>query len=78
MAVAPDIVPLLPAHPIASAATIRVAIGARNQRALEGLKVLAERGVIRQISPGDCDRHFAAEQLSYLVEAFDDQLDALS
>ena len=68
------IIPLLPAHPIASAATIRDAIGARHQRALEGLKVLAERGVIRQISPGDYDRQYAADELFDLIEAFEDQL----
>ena len=38
------IVEVLPAQPIASAATIRGAIGARHQRALEGLKVLAAGG----------------------------------
>ena len=72
------IIPLLPAHPIASAATIKVAIGTRHQRALEGLKVLAERGVIRQISPGDYDRQFAADELFDLIEAFEDQLAAAS
>ncbi len=68
------ILPLLPAHPIASAATIRDAIGARHQRALEGLKVLAEKRVIRQISAGDYDRQFAADELFDIVEAFEERL----
>jgi Fic family protein len=68
------IIPLLPAHPIASAATIRDAIGSRHQRALEGLKVLADKGVIRQISTGDYDRQFAADELFDLIDAFEERL----
>jgi len=30
--------------------------------------------VIRQISPGDYDRQFAADELFDLIEAFEDQL----
>ena len=68
------IIPLLPAHPIISAASVRDAIGARHQRALEGLKALADKGVIRQVSTGDYDRQFAADELFDLVESFEDGL----
>ena len=54
------------------------AMGGRKARALEGLKVLAELGVIRQISPGDYDRQFAADELFDLVEAFEDQLSGMT
>lgn len=64
----------LPAQPIASAATIRDAIGASHRRALEGLKVLAEAGVVRQISEGDYDRQFAADELFGLIESFEGRL----
>ena len=65
------IIPVLPAQPITSAATMRAAIGARHQRALEGLKVLADAGVLRQISEGDYDRHFAADELFDLIEEYE-------
>ncbi len=68
------IIPLLPAQPITSAATMRAAIGARHQRALEGLKVLAEAGVLRQVSEGDYDRQYAADELFDLIEAYEEQL----
>lgn len=63
------IIPVLPAQPIASASTIRAAIDARHQRALEGLKVLADAGVLRQISEGGYDRRYAADELFDLIEA---------
>jgi len=65
------IISVLPAHPIASAATIRGAIGARHQRALEGLKVLADAGVLRQISAGTYDRQYAADELFELIETYE-------
>lgn len=65
------IVGVLPAQPIASAATIRGAIGARHQRALEGLKVLADAGVLRQISAGTYDRQYAADELFELIEDYE-------
>lgn len=68
------IITVLPAQPIASASTIRAAIGARHQRALEGLKVLAEGGVLRQISEGDYDRHYAADELFDLIEAYEERV----
>jgi len=68
------IIPVLPAQPITSAATIRAAIGARHQRALEGLKVLADAGVLRQISEGDYDRQYAADELFDLIEAYEDRV----
>lgn len=64
----------LPAQPIASAATMRAAIGASHRRALEGLKVLADAGVVRQISEGDYDRQFAADELFGLIESFERRL----
>jgi Fic family protein len=68
------IIPVLPAQPIASASTIRAAIGARHQRALEGLKVLADAGVLRQISEGDYDRQYAADELFDLIEAHEERV----
>ena len=65
------IIEVLPAQPIASAATIRGAIGARHQRALEGLKVLADAGVLRQISAGTYDRQYAADELFELIEEYE-------
>lgn len=65
---------MLPAQPIASASTIRTAIGARHQRALEGLKVLADAGVLRQISEGDYDRRFAPDELSDFIEAYEQKV----
>ncbi len=50
---------------------IRGAIGARHQRALEGLKVLADAGVLRQISSGTYDRHYAADELFELIEEYE-------
>lgn len=68
------IIGVLPAQPIASAATMRSAIGASHQRALEGLKSLADAGVVRQITEGDYDRQYAADELFTLIEAFEDRL----
>jgi Fic family protein len=68
------IIPMLPAQPITSAATMRAAIGARHQRALEGLKVLADAGVLRQISEGDYDRQYAADELFDLIEAYEERV----
>lgn len=63
------IIAALPAQPITSAATIRAAIGASHQRALDGLKVLAEARVVRQITEGGYDRQYAADELFALLEA---------
>ncbi len=65
------IIPLLPAQPIASAATIRAAIGARHQRALEGLKALEAAGVVRKLSGRDWDQQYAAEEVFELVERYE-------
>jgi hypothetical protein len=64
----------LPTQPIASAATIRGAIGARHQRALEGLKVIADAGVLRQISAGTYDRRYAADELFELIEDYESEV----
>jgi Fic family protein len=68
------IIPVLPAQPITSAATMRAAIGARHQRALEGLKVLADAGVLRQISEGGYDRQYAADELFDLIEVHEERV----
>jgi hypothetical protein len=70
------IIAVLPAQPITSAATIRAAIGASHQRALDGLKALAEAGVVRQITEGGYDRQYAADELFALVEAYEDRVAA--
>ena len=69
-----DIIALLPAQPIASAPTIRAAIGTSQQQALEGLKALAESGVVRQISEGSYDRQFAAFELFDLVTVYEERI----
>lgn len=68
------IIAALPAQPITSAATIRAAIGASHQRALDGLKVLADAGVVRQITEGGYDRQYAADDLFALLEAYEDRI----
>ena len=65
------LIALLPAQPIVSAPTIRGAIGTSQQRALAGLKALADAGVVRQISEGTYDRQFAATELFDLVTAYE-------
>ena len=65
------IIPLLPALPIASAATIRAALGVRHQRALEGLRVLERTGVVKKIGDRDYDQQFAAEEIFDLVERYE-------
>jgi Fic family protein len=70
------IIKVLPAQPIASASTIRAAIDARHQRALEGLKVLANAGVVRHISRGGYDKQYAADELFELIEEFEVRLSA--
>lgn len=70
------IINVLPAQPIMSASTIRAAIDARHQRALEGLKVLAAAGVIRQISRGGYDKQYAADELFDLIEEFEERVTA--
>ncbi|MGH2462034.1 MAG: Fic family protein, partial [Candidatus Limnocylindria bacterium] len=68
------IIGALPAQPITSAATIRAAIGASHQRALDGLKSLADAGVVRQITQGGYDRQYAADELFGLLEAYEEQV----
>ncbi len=65
------LIALLPAQPIVSAPTVRGAIGTSQQRALAGLKALADAGVVRQISEGTYDRQFAATELFDLVTAYE-------
>jgi Fic family protein len=72
------IIAALPAQPITSAATIRATIVASHQRALVGLKALADAGVIRQISEGGYDRQYAADELFALVEAYEDRIAAVA
>ncbi len=68
------IIAALPVQPITSAATIRAAIGASHQRALDGLKALADAGVVRQITEGGYDRQYAADELFDLLEAYEDRI----
>ena len=68
---AAKIIALLPAQPVLSAPTIRAAVGASQQQVLAGLKVLADAGVVRQISEGTYDRQFAAIDLIDLVTAYE-------
>ncbi|MBA2557404.1 MAG: Fic family protein, partial [Chloroflexi bacterium] len=66
------IINVLPAQPITSAATIRAAIGARHQRALEGLRVLETAGVVRRVSESRWDQQFAADELFELIERYEE------
>ena len=61
------LIALLPALPVLSAPTARVAIGVSQQQTLAGLKALADAGVITQISHGTYDRQYAATELFDLV-----------
>ena len=70
------IIKVLPAQPITSAATIRVAIGASHQRALDGLKALAQAGVVRQITEGGYDREYASDELFGLIETYEGRIAA--
>lgn len=65
------LIALLPAQPIMSAPTVRAVIGTSQQRALAGLKALADTGVVRQISQGSYDRQFAATELFDLVATYE-------
>jgi Fic family protein len=68
---AAKLVALLPALPVLSAPTARVALGISQQKTLEGLKALDAAGVVRQISAGTYDRQFAATELFDLVTAYE-------
>lgn len=68
------IIPILPAQPITSAAIIRGALGARHQRALEGLKVLEAAGVVRKISETAWDQQYAADELFGLLERYEESI----
>jgi Fic family protein len=65
---------VLPAQPITSAATVRAAIGSSHQRALDGLKLLAEAKILRQITEGGWDRQYAADELFALVEDYETRI----
>ncbi len=71
---AAKIIAALPAQPITSAATIRAAIGSSHQRALDGLKALADAGVVRQITEGGYERQYAADELFALLEAYEERI----
>ena len=68
---AAKIIGLLPAQPVLSAPTIRAAVGASQQQVLAGLKVLADAGVVRQISEGTYNRQFAAVELIDLIGEYE-------
>ncbi len=61
------IIALLPALPVISAPTARVAIGVSQQQTLAALKSLADAGVLTQISHGTYDRQYAASELFDLL-----------
>lgn len=71
---AAKIIDLLPAQPVLSAPTVRVAIGTSQQQALVGLKMLSDAGVLRQISEGTYDRQFAAVELLDLVAEYENRI----
>ena len=75
---AAKLIALLPALPVVSAPTARVAIGVSQQQTLAGLKHLAEAGVIRQISAGTYDRQYAAIELFELVSDYEEQVGGVS
>ncbi len=70
------IIRVLPAEPSLSAGTVRAAIGSSHQRALDGLKLLAEAGILRQITEGGYDRQYAADELFDLIESFEERVAA--
>jgi Fic family protein len=70
-AAASKLIDVLPAQPVVSAPTVRAAIGTSQQQALVGLKMLADAGVVRQISEGTYDRQYAATDLLDLVARFE-------
>jgi len=71
---AAKLIALLPALPVLSAPTARVAIGVSQQQTLAGLKTLADAGVITQISHGTYDRQYAASELFDLVTRYEEQV----
>jgi len=71
---AAKLIALLPALPVLSAPTARVAIGVSQQQTLAGLKALADAGVITHISHGTYDRQYAASELFDLVTRYEEQV----
>lgn len=71
---AAKLIALLPALPVLSAPTARAAIGASQQKTLDGLKALADVKVVRQISEGSYDRQYAADELFDLVTAYEERI----
>ena len=69
---ASKLIALLPALPVVSAPTARVAIGVSQQQTLAALKALAEAGVIRQLSEGTYARQYAATELFDLLGAYEE------
>ncbi|HEX5451448.1 MAG TPA: Fic family protein [Candidatus Limnocylindrales bacterium] len=68
------LIALLPALPVLSAPTARVAIGVSQQQTLAALKTLAEAGVIRQLSAGRYDRQYAATELFDLLASYEKRI----
>lgn len=69
---ASKIIELLPALPVLSAPTARAAIGVSQQQTLAALKMLADAGVLRQLSAGTYDRQYAATELFELLTAYEE------
>ena len=68
------LIALLPALPVLSAPTARVAIGVSQQQTLAALKSLAGAGVVRQLSAGTYDRQYAATELFELLAAYEERV----
>jgi Fic family protein len=68
------LIALLPALPVLSAPTARVAIGISQQQTLAALKSLADAGVLTQISHGTYDRQYAATEVFDLVTEYEEQV----
>ncbi len=68
---AAKLITLLPALPVLSAPTARVAIGVSQQQTLAALKALADAAVVHQISGGSYDRQYAASELFDLLTAYE-------
>ena len=68
------ILALLPAQPIVTAATARLASGTSYEAARGALQSLESAGVVRQISGGVYDRTYAADELFAAVRALEERL----
>ncbi len=68
------IIRLLPAQPILTAATARIALGTSYQAARVALLALEQAGILRQISDGTYDRTYAADELFTLIRRYEERV----